>query len=45
MSLTQEQIEKISLILSRIRLGSQKMGDSINSVLNYINILNEVDTT
>lgn len=45
MSLTQEQIEKLSKNLSKIKIEDKKLGDDINEILNYIDLLNEVDTT
>lgn len=44
MSLTQEQIEKMSLNLSKISLGTW-ITDDIEWILKYIDLLNEVDTT
>ncbi len=45
MSLTQEQIEKLSKNLSKISLDDEKLGNDINEILQYIDLLNEVDTT
>ncbi len=46
MSITQEQIEKIASSLSKIRpADTSKVLTSINSILEYVDILNEVDTT
>lgn len=45
MSLTQEQIEKLSLNLSKIRLNTGKLGNNIQEILSYIDLLNELDTT
>ncbi len=45
MSLTQEQIEKLSKNLSKIKLDNEKLGQDINGILKYINLLNEVNTT
>lgn len=45
MSLTQEQIEKLSKNLSKIKLDNEKLGQDINGILKYIDLLNEVDTT
>jgi Asp-tRNA(Asn)/Glu-tRNA(Gln) amidotransferase C subunit len=45
MSLTQEQIEKISEKLSKIKLNDPKFVDDINSIVGYIDLLDEVDTT
>ena len=45
MSLTQEQIKKLSEVLSKIRLDDPKIVDDVNSIVGYINLLDEVDTT
>lgn len=45
MSLTQEQIEKLSKNLSKIRIDNEKLGQDVNWILKYIDLLNEVDTT
>ena len=45
MSLTQEQIEKLSKNLSKISVDNEKIAEDINWILNYINLLNEVDTS
>lgn len=45
MSLTQEQIEKLSKNLSKIKLENEKLGKDINWILEYIDLLNQVDTT
>lgn len=45
MSLTQEQIEKLSKNLSKIKLDNEKLGQDINGILDYIDLLNEVDTS
>jgi len=45
MSLTQEQIEKLSKNLSKIRIDNEKLGQDVNGILKYIDLLNEVDTT
>jgi len=45
MSLTQEQIEKLSKNLSKISVDNKKIAWNINWILNYIELLNEVDTT
>ena len=44
MSVTQEQIEKLSKNLSKIYTNNTKLWDNINSILEYIELLNEVDT-
>lgn len=45
MTLTQEQINNLSKNLSKISLKEDKMTEDINGILQYINLLNEVDTT
>ena len=45
MSLTQEQIEKLSKNLSKINVDNKKIAWDINWILDYIELLNEVDTT
>ena len=45
MSVTQEQIEKLSKKLSKINVDNKKITWDINSILNYIDLLNEIDTT
>ncbi|MDR2411293.1 MAG: hypothetical protein LBD88_01490 [Candidatus Peribacteria bacterium] len=45
MTLTQEQIEKLSQKLSKIRLNSGNLASNINSILKYMDLLNEVDTS
>ncbi len=45
MSLTQEQIEKLSKNLSKISVDNEKIAWDVNWILNYIELLNEVDTT
>ena len=45
MTLTQEQIEKLSKNLSKISVDNEKIAWDINEILNYIELLNEVDTT
>lgn len=44
MSLTQEQIENLSKNLSKISVDNEKTADWVNSILKYIELLNEVDT-
>lgn len=44
MSLTQEQIEKLSKNLSKISVDNEKIAEDINWILDYIDLLNEVDT-
>jgi len=45
MTLTQEQIEKLSKILSKIELNDKKFFKDIKDILNYVDLLWEVDTT
>jgi Asp-tRNA(Asn)/Glu-tRNA(Gln) amidotransferase C subunit len=45
MSLTQEQIEKLSKNLSKISVDNEKTASGINGILKYVELLNEVDTT
>lgn len=45
MSLTQEQIKKLSENLSKIKLEDPKFVDDVNSIVWYIDLLDEVDTT
>jgi aspartyl/glutamyl-tRNA(Asn/Gln) amidotransferase C subunit len=45
MSVTQEQIEKLSSALSKIKTDASKSESGINSILKYIDVLNHVDTT
>ena len=46
MSLTQEQIEKLLNKLSKLRVqNTAELTSSVNSIIDYIDILNEVDTT
>ncbi len=45
MSLTQEQIEKLSKNLSKINVNTEKIGTGVNWILDYIDLLNEIDTT
>lgn len=44
MSVTQEQIEKLSKNLSKINVDNEKITKDVNWILNYIELLNEVDT-
>ncbi len=44
MSVTQEQIEKLSKNLSKINVNSEKLTWDVNWILKYIDLLNEVDT-
>lgn len=45
MSITQEQIKKISRNLAKLYpKNEEKLANSTNSILNYIDLLNEVDT-
>lgn len=46
MSITQEQIKKISKNLAKLApKNEEKLASSINSILAYIELLNEVDTS
>jgi len=46
MTITQEQIKKISKNLAKLYpKNEEKLAKSINSILSYIDLLNEVDTT
>lgn len=45
MSLTQEQIEKLSKDLSKLKTTNKNIEWDLNSILKYIDQLNEVDTT
>lgn len=45
MSLTQEQIAKLSLNLSKVRLDRWKLWDKIDNIFKYMTMLDEVDTT
>lgn len=46
MTITQEQIRKISKNLAKLHpKNEEKLAQSMNSILNYIELLNEVDTT
>lgn len=45
MTLTQEQIEKLSKNLSKISVDNEKIAWDVNGILKYIELLNEVDTT
>ena len=45
MSLTQDQITKISENLTKIRTEDPKLAEDINNILHYIEMLDEVDTT
>jgi len=44
MSLTQEQIKKISENLSKISNPNPKIAEDLNWILDYFELLNEVDT-
>ena len=44
MSLTQEQIKKISANLSKIPFDNPKIQDDLNNILKYFELLKEVDT-
>lgn len=45
MDLTQEQIKKLAKNLSKLNIENEKLSQDINWILNYIDLLNEVDTT
>lgn len=45
MSLTQEQIEKLSQNLTKIKNDDPKLVEDVNNIIGYIDLLNEVDTT
>lgn len=46
MSITQEQIEKIAKNLAKLEpRNEQKLVGSINSILQYVDLLGEIDTT
>ncbi len=45
MSLTQDQIGKLSKNLSKISVDNEKIAGDINWILKYIELLEEVDTT
>ncbi len=45
MSVTQEQIEKLSKNLSKINTNSEKLTSDVNWILKYVELLNEVNTT
>ncbi|MDP5039071.1 MAG: Asp-tRNA(Asn)/Glu-tRNA(Gln) amidotransferase subunit GatC [Candidatus Gracilibacteria bacterium] len=45
MSITQEEIKKISINLAKIKpKNEEKLEKDINSILEYVDLLNEVDT-
>lgn len=44
MSLTQEQIEKLSKNLSKISVNNEKIANDTNGILKYVDLLNEIDT-
>ncbi len=44
MSLTQEQIEKLSKNLSKISVDNEKIAEEVGWILDNIDLLNEVDT-
>ena len=45
MNVTQEQIEKLSKMLSKINVDNKKVTWDVNNILSYINLLNEIDTS
>jgi aspartyl-tRNA(Asn)/glutamyl-tRNA(Gln) amidotransferase subunit C len=44
MTLTQEQIEKLSQNLTKIKNDDPKLVADVNNIIGYIDLLNEVDT-
>lgn len=44
MTLTQEQIEKLSQNLTKIKNDDPKLVEDVNNIIGYIDLLNEVDT-
>jgi len=44
MTLTQEQIKKISENLSKIPLDNPKIEEDLNNILKYFDLLDEIDT-
>lgn len=45
MSITNQDIERLTKKLSKVALEDPKMTEDINAILQYIELLNEVDTT
>lgn len=45
MSLTQEQIKKLSQDLAKIKNSDVKLAQDVNNIIQYIELLEEVDTT
>lgn len=45
MSLTQEQIKKLSEELAKIKNNDPKLAEDVNNIIGYIDLLDEVDTT
>lgn len=45
MNLTQEQIKNLSLNLSKFSIDTEKLNNEIKDNINYISILDELDTT
>ena len=45
MTLTQEQIKKIAEDLSKLPVQDEKSGEDMNKILQYVELLNQVDTT
>lgn len=45
MSLTQEQIKKLSEDLAKIKNNDPKLAEDVNNIIGYIDLLDEVDTT
>lgn len=44
MTVTQEQIEKLSQKLCKMNVDTEKLTWNVNSILDYMNLLNEIDT-
>lgn len=45
MTVTQEQIEKLSKKLCKMNVDTEKLTSNVNSILDYMDLLNEIDTT
>lgn len=45
MTLTQEQIIKMSEKLWKVTLNDPKLAEDLNNILKYVDLLNEIDTT
>lgn len=44
MTLTQEQIKKLSQDLTKIKNDDPKLADDVNNIIKYMDLLDEVDT-